>query len=149
VNRNEDRSAAEEIQIIDEKQPKIPEFEKVHDFEQSYEEGTLVQLHVVGSNGGKAEQQRDDQPVYGLVKWIGYLPMTSGDKMAGIELEEELSGATNGWHNGSQIFACPDRKAVFVPLTHFTTGKDKIRVRNIQIFFRIFFLKSIQCLNIF
>ncbi len=30
-----------------------------------------------------------------------------------------MPGATNGWHHGSQIFACPDRKAVFVPFTHF------------------------------
>lgn len=29
-----------------------------------------------------------------------------------------FSGATNGWHDGSQYFACPDRKAIFVPLTH-------------------------------
>ncbi len=30
-----------------------------------------------------------------------------------------MFGATNGWHNGTQYFACADRKAVFVPFTHF------------------------------
>ena len=43
--------------------------------------------------------------------------------MAGIELEEEISGGTNGWHEGTQLFACPDRKAVFVPLTHLMPDK--------------------------
>ena len=30
-----------------------------------------------------------------------------------------MPGATNGWHQGTQLFACPERKAVFVPLGHF------------------------------
>ncbi len=37
--------------------------------------------------------------------------------------EEELFGASNGWHQGSQLFKCPDRKAVFLPFTHFTLDK--------------------------
>lgn len=32
--------------------------------------------------------------------------------------EEELEGATNGWHKGSQHFVAPKEKAVFVPYTH-------------------------------
>ncbi len=79
-----------------------------------YEEGTLVELKQLGSSA----------PVYGVIKWIGYLPSAESDaKMAGVELEEEMPGATNGWHLGTQVFACPDRKAVFVPFTHFTHDK--------------------------
>jgi len=34
--------------------------------------------------------------------------------------EDELNGATNGWHrgHGAQRFACGERRAVFVPFTH-------------------------------
>ena len=63
----------------------------------------------------------NENPLYGVIKWIGDLGEPA--KMAGIELEEELVGATNGWHNGTQMFACPDRKAVFVPLTHLMPDK--------------------------
>ena len=27
-------------------------------------------------------------------------------------------GLSNGWYKGTQYFACPDRRAVFAPLTH-------------------------------
>jgi ubiquitin thioesterase CYLD len=29
-----------------------------------------------------------------------------------------MIGASNGWYKGTQVFACPDRKAVFVPFSH-------------------------------
>ena len=32
-----------------------------------------------------------------------------------------MSGASNGWYKGTQYFACPDRKAIFVPFTHIAT----------------------------
>jgi len=94
----------------------LPEFLKLQsDADQSepnFEEGTLVELHIRDQN----------DPIYGVVKWIGY-PTNDRSKMAGIELEEEISGGTNGWHEGTQLFACPDRKAVFVPLTHLMPDK--------------------------
>lgn len=105
-----------------------PEFEKLHEDNKSQlqELGTLVQLQLLG---GK------QQLLYGVIKWTGYLPGTQHDeKMAGIELEEELLGATNGWHNGSQMFACPDRKAVFVPLTHFARDRRFESARNSTVF---------------
>ena len=94
----------------------LPDFVKLHEEDANihYEEGDLVELHVV----------QDSSLIYGVIKWIGYSPNKSDTaKMAGIELEEELHGATNGWHNGSQLFACADRKAIFVPLTHVTPDK--------------------------
>ena len=96
----------------------MPEFLKLQsdatdrESEPNFEEGTLVELHILDQN----------DPIYGVVKWIGY-PTDDRSKMAGIELEEEISGGTNGWHEGTQLFACPDRKAVFVPLTHLMPDK--------------------------
>lgn len=95
---------------LEEPAEKLPEFSRLQDVpEVDPELGTLVELHV------------DQDTLYGVIKWIGDLGAPA--KMAGIELEEELVGATNGWHNGTQIFACPDRKAVFVPLTHLRPDK--------------------------
>ena len=98
-------------------QEQLPEFVKLHQEDsKNYEEGDLVELHIEVS---------DESPgipiIYGVIKWIGF--DTDASKMAGIELEEEIHGATNGWHNGSQLFACADRKAIFVPLTHLTPDK--------------------------
>ena len=95
----------------------LPEFLKLQlsdgagDPETAFEEGTLVELHIRDQN----------DPLYGVIKWIG--STSDSSKMAGIELEEEISGGTNGWHEGTQLFACPDRKAVFVPLTHLMPDK--------------------------
>ena len=109
----------------------LPNFVKLHNTEKHYEEGDLVELHVEETNGTSV--------LYGVIKWIGFLPTSSNlpefnSKMAGIELEEELHGATNGWHNGSQLFACADRKAIFVPITHLTPDKRFESSRNSAVF---------------
>eukprot|EP00095_Tigriopus_kingsejongensis_P010911 snap_masked-scaffold348_size200312-processed-gene-1.13 protein:Tk10911 transcript:snap_masked-scaffold348_size200312-processed-gene-1.13-mRNA-1 annotation:"isoform b" len=68
--------------------------------------------------GSLVEVKINDIAFFGVVRWSGWLP--DQDKQGvGIELDEEMIGATNGWHHGAQMFACPDRKAVFVPETHF------------------------------
>ena len=84
--------------------------------------GTLVEVHC------------NDDRFYGVVKWVGLLPPTqlslnnpfdtalqqSDDiMMAGIEMEEELQGGLNGWHQGTELFECPEGKGVFLPFTHF------------------------------
>ena len=62
---------------------------------------------------------RGGEAVYGVVKWRGQLSHDwEGEEAAGIELEEEMAGASNGWHMGTQYFEGPDRKAIFVPFTH-------------------------------
>ena len=92
----------------------IPEFLELQaNPDEDPEIGTLVELHI---------RDQEQVPLYGVIKWIGEKAGETA-KMAGIELEEELPGATNGWHNGTQMFACPDRKAVFVPLTHLMPDK--------------------------
>ena len=72
-----------------------------------FQVGTLVELRM---RGGEA--------VYGVVKWRGQPHDWEGEEAAGIELEEEMAGASNGWHMGTQYFEGPDRKAIFVPFTH-------------------------------
>ena len=44
---------------------------------------------------------RGGEAVYGVVRWRGQ-PHDWDDEAAGIELEEEMAGASNGWHMGSQ-----------------------------------------------
>ena len=41
--------------------------------------------------------------------------------------EEEVIGGSNGWHNGTQYFSCPDGKGIFVPFSHFRLEKSVIR----------------------
>ena len=60
---------------------------------------------------------RGGEAVYGVVRWRGQ-PHDWEEEAAGIELEEEMAGASNGWHMGTQYFEGPDRKAIFVPFTH-------------------------------
>ena len=98
----------------------VPEFLKLNSqkeekSDENFEEGTLVELHF-------RDQNNKYEIIYGVIKWIGF-STNDRSKMAGIELEEEISGGTNGWHEGTQLFACPDRKAVFVPLTHLMPDK--------------------------
>ena len=53
--------------------------------------GTLVELRM---RGGEA--------VYGVVKWRGQPHDWDEEEAAGVELEEEMAGASNGWHLGTQ-----------------------------------------------
>ena len=84
--------------------------------------GTLIEVH------------RNDAQFYGVVKWVGLLPPSqlsvnnfchaasqqSEDEMiAGIEMEEEFEGGLNGWHQGTELFECPEGKGIFLPFTHF------------------------------
>ncbi|XP_066991733.2 ubiquitin carboxyl-terminal hydrolase CYLD [Anabrus simplex] len=58
-------------------------------------------------------------PRYGVIRWIGTVP---GDKksrkVAGIEMEEEQDGCTDGTFSGRRYFQCNPRKAMFVGLSH-------------------------------
>ena len=62
-------------------------------------------------------QTADGDSAFGVVRWLGHLH-DQDEEAAGIELEEEKRGLSNGWYKGTQYFACPDRRAAFVPLTH-------------------------------
>lgn len=60
-----------------------------------------------------------ENPLYGVVKWIGVENATNFI-LVGIELEEEQSHLpltlTDGTHNGERFFKCADKRALFVPL---------------------------------
>lgn len=60
-----------------------------------------------------------ENPLYGVVRWIGVENGTNFT-LVGVELEEEQSHLpltlTDGIHNGERYFKCADRRAMFVPL---------------------------------
>ncbi len=67
--------------------------------------------------GSLVELRRLGLSCYGVVRWVGWLPEHDRTGV-GVEMEEELPGASNGWHKGSQLFGCAEGRAVFVPFTH-------------------------------
>ncbi len=77
--------------------------------------------------GSVVEITIDSIPRYGVVRWIGSLPQfdqnddpVDDSLMAGIELEEELSGLSDGTFNGKRYFECAPRKGHFVKLSQCT-----------------------------
>lgn len=60
-----------------------------------------------------------DQPLYGVVKWMG-VENDTNYILVGIELEEEQFhlplNLTDGTHNGERFFKCAEKRALFVPL---------------------------------
>ncbi|CAM1292767.1 CYLD (predicted) [Pycnogonum litorale] len=75
--------------------------------EKNLEVGSVVEIVMRG------------RPQYGLIKWIGTIPgYEDGTKeVAGIEMEEENSGCTDGTFNGYRLFDCPPKKGFFVNLS--------------------------------
>ncbi|XP_051981485.1 ubiquitin carboxyl-terminal hydrolase CYLD-like [Xyrauchen texanus] len=57
----------------------------------------------------------NDPPLFGVICWIGQI---SGipEPVAGIELDQELSAATDGSYFGKRHFRCPANKGLFVKL---------------------------------
>ncbi|KAM8915064.1 ubiquitin carboxyl-terminal hydrolase CYLD isoform 1-T2 [Spinachia spinachia] len=71
----------------------------------SLEVGSMVE---VVSNSGV--------PVYGAVQWLG-VPEGKADKWAGIELDYEVKGCSDGSYGGHRYFTCKVGMALFVPVT--------------------------------
>ncbi|KPM04948.1 ubiquitin carboxyl-terminal hydrolase CYLD-like protein [Sarcoptes scabiei] len=83
-----------------------------------FEIGSVVQVKI------------NSRPYHGVIRWLGFLKndcdfmiesIRKSDKhfknaVAGIELEEEISGLTSGTLNGKKYFHCPMNKAYFVSL---------------------------------
>ncbi|KAK7790148.1 hypothetical protein R5R35_009357 [Gryllus longicercus] len=69
--------------------------------------GSVVEVLVNGS------------PRYGVIRWIGVVPedKRKGRKVAGIEMEEEHVGLSDGTFNGRRYFQCNPKKAMFVGLS--------------------------------
>lgn len=68
--------------------------------------------------GSMVECSIDGLPRFGVIRWIGHLDTDEhGEPVAGIELDEECSNASDGTWNGQRYFSCAARKGYFVPLS--------------------------------
>ncbi|KAK3523461.1 hypothetical protein QTP86_033603, partial [Hemibagrus guttatus] len=57
----------------------------------------------------------NDPPLYGVIRWIGFISGIS-EPVAGIELDQELTAATDGNYLGERHFRCPPNKGLFIKL---------------------------------
>ncbi|OWF38021.1 ubiquitin carboxyl-terminal hydrolase CYLD-like isoform X2 [Mizuhopecten yessoensis] len=74
---------------------------------------------------GSMVEVMNNPPLYGVIKWTGYLPDQKKPlkPIAGLEMEEEISAGTDGTFGQHRMFHCAPRKAFFVPL--YKCRKDK------------------------
>ncbi|KAJ8259171.1 hypothetical protein COCON_G00181830 [Conger conger] len=75
----------------------------------SLEVGSMVELDVEAEAGGMIT-------VYGVMQWMG-VPEEQTDDWAGLELDYEVSGCTDGTFGGQRYFNCKGNRALFVPLS--------------------------------
>ncbi|XP_066569543.1 ubiquitin carboxyl-terminal hydrolase CYLD isoform X2 [Amia ocellicauda] len=68
------------------------------------EVGSLVEVEV-----------KENPPLCGVIRWVGTPPGLT-EPLAGLELEEECAGCTDGTFKGTRYFTCPAKKALFVKL---------------------------------
>lgn len=54
--------------------------------------------------------------VYGVVRWLG-VPGGKTDEWAGIELDYEVNGCSDGKYGNQRYFTCTGNRALFVPVT--------------------------------
>ncbi|XP_067853996.1 ubiquitin carboxyl-terminal hydrolase CYLD [Heptranchias perlo] len=64
---------------------------------------------------GSLVQVKENPPLYGVIRWIGQ-PLGVNEQIAGLELEEESAGCTDGTFKGVRYFVCASKKALFVKL---------------------------------
>ncbi|XP_038662632.1 ubiquitin carboxyl-terminal hydrolase CYLD [Scyliorhinus canicula] len=64
---------------------------------------------------GSLVQVKENPPLYGVIRWIGQ-PLGVNEQTAGLELEEESAGCTDGTFKGMRYFICASKKALFVKL---------------------------------
>ncbi|KAA0723977.1 Ubiquitin carboxyl-terminal hydrolase CYLD [Triplophysa tibetana] len=57
----------------------------------------------------------NDPPLFGVIRWIGQISGVP-EPVAGIELDQEMSAATDGSYLGERHFRCPANKGLFVKL---------------------------------
>ncbi|XP_063134167.1 ubiquitin carboxyl-terminal hydrolase CYLD isoform X4 [Rattus norvegicus] len=68
-----------------------------------------------GLEVGSLAEVKENPPFYGVIRWIGQPPGLS-DVLAGLELEDECAGCTDGTFRGTRYFTCALKKALFVKL---------------------------------
>ncbi|XP_053085480.1 ubiquitin carboxyl-terminal hydrolase CYLD isoform X2 [Pangasianodon hypophthalmus] len=68
-----------------------------------------------GLEVGSLVEVKENPPLCGVIRWVG-LPAGLLEPLAGLELEEECVGCTDGTFKGTRYFTCPPKKALFVKL---------------------------------
>ncbi|KAH0510206.1 Ubiquitin carboxyl-terminal hydrolase CYLD [Microtus ochrogaster] len=71
--------------------------------------------NAYGLEVGSLAEVKENPPFYGVIRWIGQPPGLS-DVIAGLELEDECAGCTDGTFRGTRYFTCAVKKALFVKL---------------------------------
>ncbi|KAJ8361297.1 hypothetical protein SKAU_G00178220 [Synaphobranchus kaupii] len=73
------------------------------------EVGSMVEVEAEAEGEGGVT-------VYGVMRWMG-VPEEQTDDWAGLELDYEVSGCTDGTFGGQRYFICKGNRALFVPLS--------------------------------
>ncbi|XP_060041547.1 ubiquitin carboxyl-terminal hydrolase CYLD isoform X3 [Erinaceus europaeus] len=68
-----------------------------------------------GLEVGSLAEVKENPPFYGVIRWIGQPPGLN-EVLAGLELEDECAGCTDGTFRGTRYFTCAMKKALFVKL---------------------------------
>ncbi|XP_036997475.2 ubiquitin carboxyl-terminal hydrolase CYLD isoform X3 [Artibeus jamaicensis] len=68
-----------------------------------------------GLEVGSLAEVKENPPFYGVIRWIGQPPGLN-EVLAGLELEDECPGCTDGTFKGTRYFNCAMKKALFVKL---------------------------------
>ncbi|XP_055992201.1 ubiquitin carboxyl-terminal hydrolase CYLD isoform X2 [Sorex fumeus] len=82
------------------------------------QESPPLALSAGNSHGlevGSLAEVKENPPFYGVIRWIGQPPGLS-EVLAGLELEDECAGCTDGTFRGTRYFTCALKKALFVKL---------------------------------
>ncbi|XP_061429109.1 ubiquitin carboxyl-terminal hydrolase CYLD-like isoform X1 [Lethenteron reissneri] len=66
--------------------------------------------------GSLVEVMAKEMRVFGVIRWIG-VPLGLDETLAGIELEEEMQGCTDGTFKQHRFFTCPLGKGFFIQFT--------------------------------
>ncbi|XP_064169444.1 ubiquitin carboxyl-terminal hydrolase CYLD isoform X2 [Anguilla rostrata] len=68
-----------------------------------------------GLEVGSLVEVKENPPLCGVIRWVGQPPGLL-EPLAGLELEDECVGCTDGTFKGTRYFSCPPKKALFVKL---------------------------------
>ncbi|KAJ8407846.1 hypothetical protein AAFF_G00268900 [Aldrovandia affinis] len=68
-----------------------------------------------GLEVGSLVEVKENPPLCGVIRWVGQPPGLM-EPLAGLELEDECVGCTDGTFKGTRYFSCPPKKALFVKL---------------------------------
>ncbi|XP_078473800.1 ubiquitin carboxyl-terminal hydrolase CYLD isoform X4 [Lampetra planeri] len=66
--------------------------------------------------GSLVEVMAKEMRVFGVIRWIG-VPLGLDETLAGIELEEEMQGCSDGTFKQHRFFTCPLGKGFFIQFT--------------------------------